>query len=360
MSERSAILSLPYIQPAQAQKHVTHNEALRHLDLVVQLGVTDRDRGTPPADPAEGARHIVGAGASGAWAGREGQIALWSTAEGWLFTPPLTGWRAWVAAEEDLIVFDGTGWKGLHEVLGINTVADEVNRLAVASEASLFSHDGAGHQVKVNKEAAGDTASLLFQTGWSGRAEMGTTGSDAFALKVSADGVTWRTALEADPATGLVSGEAVQQSATDTTAGRLMRADYGYGPGNVTGPVSQSGGVPTGAVMESGSTANGSYVRFADGTQLCRFELPASYLDGARIGATWTFPAVFAGTPVVSAVIDSRTLPITPGADGLGALFVTLLGGSAATVRLFRTAGAANFNSGDSAVLQVTATGRWF
>ena len=71
--------------------------------------------------------------------------------------------------------------QGLHEVLGVNAVADEVNRLAVASEASLFSHDGAGHQVKVNKAAAGDTASLLFQTGWSGRAEMGTTGSDAFA-----------------------------------------------------------------------------------------------------------------------------------------------------------------------------------
>ncbi len=360
MSDSSAILSLPYILPAQAQKHVTHNEALRHLDLVVQLVVTDRDRGTPPADPAGGARHIVGAGASGAWAGREGEIALWSAAEGWLFTPPLTGWRAWVAAEETLAVYDGTGWRGLHDVLGVNAVADEINRLAVAAEASLFSHEGAGHQVKVNKAAAGDTASLLFQTGWSGRAEIGTAGSDAFAIKVSDDGITWRTVFEADPATGLVTGEAVQQGATDTTAGRLMRADYGYGPGNVTGTVSQSGGVPTGAVIESGSNADGNYVRFADGTQLCRFDLPVSYVDGARIGATWTFPAVFADSPVVSALVDSSSLSVTPGADSLGAIMTSPLGATGASLRLYRAAGRANFVSGDSATLQVTATGRWF
>ena len=43
----SAILSLPYILPAQAQKHVTHNEALRMLDLLVQLVVTSRQVTTP-------------------------------------------------------------------------------------------------------------------------------------------------------------------------------------------------------------------------------------------------------------------------------------------------------------------------
>jgi hypothetical protein len=63
MSDETAILSLPYILPAQAQKHVTHNTALQALDLAVQLAVTDRGSPTPPAGPAEGARHIVGAGA---------------------------------------------------------------------------------------------------------------------------------------------------------------------------------------------------------------------------------------------------------------------------------------------------------
>jgi hypothetical protein len=37
MPDTSHALSLPLIQPSQAQKHVTHNEALRILDAVVQL-----------------------------------------------------------------------------------------------------------------------------------------------------------------------------------------------------------------------------------------------------------------------------------------------------------------------------------
>ena len=41
MSQTSPVLSLPYIQPAQAQKHVTHNEALRILDAITQLSVID-------------------------------------------------------------------------------------------------------------------------------------------------------------------------------------------------------------------------------------------------------------------------------------------------------------------------------
>ena len=80
-------------------------------------------------------------------------------------------------------------------LLGVNTTADTTNRLAVASEAILFNNSGYGVQVKVNKNVVGDTASFLFQTGWSGRAEIGTTGDDNFSFKVSADGSTWYTGL---------------------------------------------------------------------------------------------------------------------------------------------------------------------
>lgn len=66
---------LPYILAAQAQKHVTHNEALRTLDALVQLAVVDRDLDTPPAAPDEGARYIVGASPTGEWAGHQGMPA---------------------------------------------------------------------------------------------------------------------------------------------------------------------------------------------------------------------------------------------------------------------------------------------
>ena len=63
---------LPYLAAAQAQKHVTHNEALRRLDAVVQLAVLDATLAAPPASPDEGDRYIVAASATGAWAGQDG------------------------------------------------------------------------------------------------------------------------------------------------------------------------------------------------------------------------------------------------------------------------------------------------
>ena len=70
MSDATTHLLLPYILAAQAQKHVTHNEALRLLDGLVQLSVLDRDLTAPPGSPADGDRYIGGLGAATAtWAG---------------------------------------------------------------------------------------------------------------------------------------------------------------------------------------------------------------------------------------------------------------------------------------------------
>ena len=210
MPDDTTILSLPLILPAQAQKHVTHNEALAQLDLIVQLAVIDRVLTTAPALPTLGDRHIVAAGATGPWVGQSGRIALYGET-GWQFTEALPGWQAHVLAEGQTAVFDGLGWETLSDgpltvtQLGVSAVADATNRLVVSSPAVLLNHAGAGHQLKLNKAAAGDTASLLFQTGFSGRAEMGTAGSDGFDIKVSADGAVWSTALGADAATGEVT-----------------------------------------------------------------------------------------------------------------------------------------------------------
>ena len=51
MSDSSALLSLPYLMPAQAQKHVTHNEAIRMLDVFVQLTVEGFGATVPPVAP---------------------------------------------------------------------------------------------------------------------------------------------------------------------------------------------------------------------------------------------------------------------------------------------------------------------
>lgn len=66
----------------------------------------------------------------------------------------------------------------------------------------------------------------------------------------------------------------------------------------VVGTVAQVGGVPTGQVIESGSNANGAYVRFADGTQICHHtkEGTVPIAGSATAQYDWIFPAVFSGS----------------------------------------------------------------
>lgn len=208
MMDATANLALPYILPSQAQKHVPHNEALRRLDALVQLSCLDRTLTDPPASPSQGDRHIVGTGATGDWTGKDGQIAAWQDGA-WAFFVPAAGWLAWVQAEELLLAHDGSGWAETTpqslDLLGINTAADETNRLTVSSGAVLLNHDGTDQQTKINKASSTDTASLVFQSGFSGRAEFGLTGDDDFHVKVSADGSTWNEAIVIDRTSGEVS-----------------------------------------------------------------------------------------------------------------------------------------------------------
>jgi hypothetical protein len=199
MADTTTNLDMPFILPSQAQKHVTHNEALLKLDTLLHLSITD-ELPAPPSTPAEGSSYLISGAPTGIWAGKAGRITSWQDGH-WNFAAPRRGWRAWFASTGRLKVFSGSSWQdiplpseGNLDRLGIGTTPDAGNRLAISSPASLFTHAGSGHQIKVNKAAAADTASLLFQTNWTGRAEMGLAGSNDFAVKVS-DGTTWKTGL---------------------------------------------------------------------------------------------------------------------------------------------------------------------
>jgi hypothetical protein len=297
--------------PAQAQKHVTHNEALQYLDALTQLVVESVGATLPPAVPEDGAIYALGAAPSGAWAGHANQLAYWAETA-WLFFEPKEGWQAWDRATGAAYVFQSGQWAlpllSLQNLqgLGIGATSDPTNKLSVAADATLLSNAGAGHQLKLNKAASGDTASLLYQSGWVGHAEMGLTGDNSFHIKVSADGSSWAEALVLHAATGLATGTAVQSSVADTTPGRLARADFTYGPASVLGAVGLAGGVPTGAVIQRGSTATGQFTRFADGTQICWHVASVGGVtaaDGAMFttsaNQSWVFPAAFATAPQV-------------------------------------------------------------
>ncbi|MDO9381895.1 MAG: DUF2793 domain-containing protein [Hyphomicrobiaceae bacterium] len=225
--DNSPNLVLPYIQAAQAQKHITHNEAIRALDAIVQISVADRDLAVPPGSPTEGIRYLIAGSPTGAWSGHAGKIAAWQDGA-WMFYVPKAGWLAYIADEGILVAYSGSAWNPVSSsssvaLLGINATADTTNRLSISSQASLFNHAGNGHQAKLNKNAAGDTASFLFQTGFSGRAEMGTTGDDDFHFKVSPDGSAWTEALTINRTTGLAKGR--QGGAIPSVSASILTAD---------------------------------------------------------------------------------------------------------------------------------------
>src|SRR5690348_3431870 len=103
-------LALPVIEAAQAQKHVTHNEALTLLDCLTQLAVESRALTAPPATPADGACYIPAAGASGAWSGFDNQLAL-SNAGGWTRIVPVPGLKAWVRDERLTLTYEDGVWR---------------------------------------------------------------------------------------------------------------------------------------------------------------------------------------------------------------------------------------------------------
>jgi hypothetical protein len=106
---KTAQLDLPLVMPAQAQKHVTVNEALARLDAVAQLRVVSSVVAAPPAAAAEGASYLVPGGATGTWSGMAGRIAVRCNG-GWVFMAPRAGWRAWDENRGGHQTFDGSGW----------------------------------------------------------------------------------------------------------------------------------------------------------------------------------------------------------------------------------------------------------
>lgn len=217
--EETTHLKLPYILPSQAQKHVTHNEAIRALDALVQLSVIDRGLATPPGAPAEGDRYIVAAAGAGAWAGKDGQIAAWQDG-GWSYFSPRSGWLAWIADETALVYWTGSAWvetanaiSALQNLslIGVGTDADSENPFSAKLNKALWTargdNEGGNGDLRytLNKQSAAHTLSMLFQSDWSGRAEIGLAGDDDLHIKVSPDGSNFLDALIIDRASGLMT-----------------------------------------------------------------------------------------------------------------------------------------------------------
>ncbi|MFD2181428.1 DUF2793 domain-containing protein [Rhodoplanes azumiensis] len=303
-------LGLPLIAAAQAQKHVTHNEALHRLDALVMLAVVDRDLVAPPASPADGDRYLVKATGSGAFAGHDDAIAHYVDG-GWEFHVPAAGWLCWVADESVLVAWTGDAWRAVVSgeagggggggdidalqnlaLLGVGTTADATNPLAAKLNNALWvakssAEGGSGDlRYKLSKESTAKTLSLLFQTAYSGRAEIGLAGDDDLRIKVSADGTTWLDALVVDRTTGAV---ALPNTRPTSFRNRIVNGNFAVNQRSVSGTVTLA------------ANAYG-HDRWKAGAGGCSYTFATSGLDTTITVTSGTLCQVIEGTVVEGGV----------------------------------------------------------
>jgi hypothetical protein len=169
--------------------------------------------------------------------------------------------------------------------VGVGTAADPSNPLSVYGASALF--NGVSFSFTINKAAAADTASIIFEDGFSGRAQIGLNGADNFSVKVAPDGATWATALTIAAATGAATFGGALLSTSAAGVGYATGAG-----GTATQATSKSTSVTLNAAvgqitMNAASLAAGAIVSFAlnDSSIAANDLLALNHVSGGTAGA---------------------------------------------------------------------------
>ena len=243
MSDITTHLLLPYILASQAQKHVTHNEALRLLDAIVQLSVLDRTRTAPPVSPADGDRHIVASGATGLWAGWDLNVAFWVDGV-WMRLVPRPGWLAWIADEAVFAVWNGSSWDPVGEPVDVSDAVFSLVNDADPTKKALFSLSGI---------TTGTTRTFTLPNTSSELAIL--AGTQTFSGNKTFSG------------TLTASGTVTVSAAAATIGTATTTATYGMGTGATTTGVTKTVNLGTGGANGSTTVVNiGSATAGAGGT----------------------------------------------------------------------------------------------
>ena len=243
MSDITTHLLLPYILASQAQKHVTHNEALRLLDAMVQLSALDRILTAPPVSPTDGDRHIVASGATGLWAGWDLNVAFWVDGV-WMRLVPRPGWLAWIADEAAFVVWNGSAWDPVGEPVDVSDAVFSLVNDADPTKKALFSLSGITTGTTRTFTLPNTSSELAILAG-----TQTFTGNKTFSGTLTASG------------TVTVSAAAASIGTATTTA------TYGLGTGATTTGVTKTLNLGTGGASGSTTVVNiGSATAGAGGT----------------------------------------------------------------------------------------------
>lgn len=367
--DQTARLALPYLAAGQMQKHVTLNEALTRLDALVQTAVVSATTTAQPPAPLDGDLHILPTAATGlAWTGQPPGTLMRAEAGGWSVVDAPDGLVVLIEDAGNLWVRDAGLWveagSRLGAVqdldrLGVGTAADAVNPFVARLNNALWTAREVGSggdgdlRLSLNKETSSDVLSLLFQTGFSGRAEIGLIGDDDLRLKVSADGSNWSEAVSLDRSTGRVNfplgaGRCVltifSASGGYTVpawAARVEAVAIGGGGGGGAGAIGASGSRFGGGGGGAGGVSRGTW----SASLLSGGTLTVTVGQGGAAGATTA-----GGSGGGSVVSVAGTAILTAAGGGGGGL-----GGSSSGAAGSAGAGVPSSNAGGAS--SITATG---
>ena len=245
MSDITTHLLLPYILAAQAQKHVTHNEALRLLDAMVQLSVLDRDLTAPPATPADGERYIVASGATGLWAGWDLNVTTWVDGV-WMRLVPRPGWLAWIADEGTFFVWNGSAWQSVGVPQDVSDAIFSLVNDVDPTKRALFSLSGISTATTRTFTLPNTSSELAILAG-----TQTFNGNKTFSGTLTA------------------SGTVTMSGAAATIGTSAATATYGMGTGSTTTGVTKTLNLGTSGASGSNTVVNiGSATAGAGGTMV--------------------------------------------------------------------------------------------
>lgn len=210
-------LGLPLLQPAQAQKHVTINEALTRLDGLVSLTLVSRSVSIPPAVVVDGTCFGVPVGAVNEWSGQEGKVAI-GTNGGWEFALPRRGWRTVILDEGAQALHDGSGWRAGMMTLspanaGLSVAVAEIDHVITAGPVSTTSAVIPPNSVVIGVSARVIAAVTGSLTSWS----LGNPGSAGrYGAGLGLQVGSWARGVLGQP-TAFYATEAMQLDATGGT-----------------------------------------------------------------------------------------------------------------------------------------------
>lgn len=264
------------------------------------------------------------------------------------------------------------GIPGVQGERGINWQGDYSAGTAYVEDDGVLYNGSSWRALGATTGDAPPTLPTTSNAWWQLLAQKGTDGAGTVA---SLSGGTGISVDSTDPTVPIIAAIIASQAEAEagTEAAKLMTPQRTaqaiaelspevpsdlYRPSNILGTVSQSSGVPTGAIIERGSNANGEYVRYADGTQICTFratvsiDITASVFGGFRSGGqSWTYPATFSSAPIVS----SNTAELS----SFGAIAYPFVSDPTVSATYFFTSVTSQASS-ISRSIDLVSIGRWF